>query len=60
MGDVHVYCMMLNGAFQIVPDSGDVVATPGPMPGPDAVQPSPALRHSSLSLTTAEPLQFIV
>jgi hypothetical protein len=60
MGDVHVACMMLNGAFQIVPDSGDVVATPGPMPGPDAVQPLPGLRHSPLSLTTDEPLQLTV
>jgi hypothetical protein len=60
MGDVHVACMMLNGAFQIVADSGDVVATPGPMPGPAAVQLSPGLRHSPLSSTTAEPLQLTV
>ena len=60
MGDDHVACMMLNGAFQIVPDSGDVVATPGPMPGPAAVQSSPGLRHCPLFLTTDEPLQLIV
>ena len=33
--------MILARSSQIVPDSGDVVATPGPMPGPDAVQSSP-------------------
>ncbi len=53
-------CMMLNGAFQIVPDSGDVVATPGPMPGPAAVQSSPGLRHCELFFVMAEPLQLIV
>ena len=37
--------MIFAGASQIVPDSGDVVGTPGPMPGPDAVQPSPGSRH---------------
>ncbi len=60
MGEVQVPCRMLNGAFQIVPASGDVVATPGPIPGPDAVQSSPGLRHCPLSLTNDEPLQFIV
>ena len=39
---------------------GDVVATPGPIPGPEAVQSSPGLRHCPLSLTNDEPLQFIV
>ena len=33
--------MIFAGASQMVPDSGEVVGTPGPMPGPDAVQPSP-------------------
>ena len=39
---------------------GAIVATPGPMPGPEAVQPLPGLRHSPLSLTTDEPLQLTV
>jgi hypothetical protein len=52
--------MMLNGAFQMVPASGDVVATPGPMPGPAAVQSAPGLRHCELSFVIADPLQLIV
>jgi len=48
-----VPCRILNGAFQIVPDSGDVVATPGPMPGPEAVQSLPGLRRESVDLANA-------
>ena len=44
--------MILARASQMVPDSGDVVGTPGPMPGPDAVQPSPGCRHCELSCDT--------
>ena len=44
----------------MVPDSGEVVGTPGPMPGPEAVQPSPGERHCPLSGEKADPEQFFV
>ena len=47
--------MILAGASQIVPDSGDVVGTPGPMPGPDAVYPSPGCRHCDAVLRHRRP-----
>src|SRR6185436_15663146 len=53
-------CMILARASQMVPDSGDVVGTPGPMPGPEAVQPSPGCRHCELSCDTEDPEQFFV
>src|SRR5688572_8584414 len=59
-GAEYVACMILAGASQIVPDSGDVVGTPGPMPGPAAVHPSPGLRHCPPSMTAEEPEQFFV
>jgi hypothetical protein len=45
MGDVHVAWMILDGASQIDPDSGDVDVTAGVTPGPDATQPLPGERH---------------
>src|SRR5688500_2027683 len=59
-GAEYVACMILAGASQIVPDSGEVVGTPGPIPGPAAVQPSPGFRHCPPSAATAEPEQFFV
>ncbi|MNC89370.1 hypothetical protein D3C83_52950 [compost metagenome] len=59
-GDDHDACMILARSSQIVPDSGDVVATPGPMPGPEAVQSSPRSRQLSPPLTNEEPVQFFV
>src|SRR5689334_16336306 len=59
-GDEYDNCMILARASQMVPDSGDVVGTPGPMPGPEAVQPSPGERHCPLSLVYDEPEQFFV
>src|SRR5688572_14415721 len=59
-GAEYVACMILAGASQIVPDSGEVVGTPGPMPGPAAVQPSPGLRHCPPSAVTDDAEQFFV
>ena len=59
-GEFQVACEILDGAFQMLPDSGEVVSTPGPMPGPEAVQPSPGLRHWSLSGVNDDALQFLV
>ena len=44
-GDDQVAWTIFARSSQMVPDSGDVVATPGPIPGPDAVQSSPRSRH---------------
>ena len=60
IGEFQVAWAIFNGACQTVPDSGDVVATPGPMPGPDAVQSSPGVRHWSASFVNDEPVQFLV
>src|SRR3954469_21882147 len=59
-GAEYVACTIFAGASQIVPDSGDVVGTPGPMPGPEAVQPSPGPRHWPPSCDTEDPEQFFV
>ena len=40
-GAEYVACMIFGARVPDVPDSGDVVGTPGPMPGPEAVHPSP-------------------
>jgi hypothetical protein len=37
--------MIFDGASQIDPDSGDVVATPGSTLGPDDTQSLPGERH---------------
>ena len=52
--------MIFGGRVQIVPDSGELVVTPGPMPGPDAVQSSPGARHCPPSRDTEDPEQFFV
>src|ERR1043166_1660620 len=56
----YVACSIFAGASQIVPDSGDVVGTPGPIPGPDAVQPLSGCRHCELSVDKDETEQFFV
>src|SRR5687768_2007861 len=47
IGEVHVACVILDGASQIDPDSGDVLCTPGSTLGPDATQSDPGERHWS-------------
>src|SRR6185295_19533590 len=59
-GAEYVACMIFAGASQMVPDSGELVGTPGPIPGPAAVQPSPGSRHCPPSRVTEDPEQFFV
>ena len=60
IGAEYVACMIFARASQMVPDSGELVGTPGPIPGPAAVQPSPGWRHCPPSLVTEDPEQFFV
>src|SRR6185295_20291783 len=51
-GDVHVVCVIFSRSGHMLADSGDVVGVPS------AIQLSPRVRHWSLPLTSADPVQF--